>query len=547
MRQRYRDNTNILDTIFTTATGVALITDFMPVEERTLKQHARLHDNPRLVRIVECLSGRVRLRHVVDPAPDYGRRHVTVATRHQHLHADTGDLHICVRCTRPLESARTSITLHAGEHIAFALRCGLPNRCGPIRWDVERALDLLRETQEFWWQWIGRCRYDGPYRQHVWRSALVLKLMTYSPTGAIVAAPTTSLPEWIGGTRNWDYRFTWLRDASLTLFAFFQLGLREEAHSYFHWLSTHHRRTPHMTGLPNLFDLDGHARVPERELRHLTGYKHSQPVRVGNDAAHQLQLDVYGEVLDSAYLYARFGGDISGELWNRLHAIVELAIERWRENDACIWEVRDNELPYTYSKMMCWVAVDRGLRMAQRFGYPHDSARWQKARRAMHRAVVTEGWSKRRNAFAQYFGGNTLDAAMLRLSQVRFLPDRDPRVVSTIKAIDEDLSEGVLVRRYRTEETNDGVGGDEGAFFMTSFWLPDALAHTGDVEGAQRRFERLLSFSSPVGLFSEEVDPRSGALLGNYPQAFTHLSLVGAAVNIERARHRQIGVRGLKK
>jgi GH15 family glucan-1,4-alpha-glucosidase len=268
-------------------------------------------------------------------------------------------------------------------------------------------------------------------------------------------------------------------------------------------------------------------------------------VRVGNAAVNQLQLDVYGEVLDSAYLYARFGGEVTHALWRELHDIVELTLRRWDEPDESIWEVRSERSQFTYSKLMCWVAVDRGLRLARRFGFPHDSARWAAARRAIHRRVMSEGYSTRRGAFTQVLGGEALDAAVLRISQIRFLPDRDQRVRATIKAIEQHLATGVLAYRYDTASSKDGLRGDEGAFLMCSFWLADALAHAGELESAQRRFERLLGFASPLGLFSEEVDMRNGELLGNYPQAFTHLALVGAAVNIERARHRHIGVRGL--
>ena len=539
-RQRYRDLTNLLDTRYTTRTGVAVVTDFMPVGT----SRATDREAPRLVRLVECLSGTVRMRHAFDPRPAFGRERPAFEVHRRHLHASSGDLELCMASTATVPGPRYSFVLEAGDAVAFALRAGRNRRCASQTWTVERARDSLRETQAFWWRWIGGCRYSGPYREHVWRSALALKLMTYAPTGAIVAAPTTSLPEAIGGPRNWDYRYTWLRDASFTLFAFFQLGLHEEAHAFFDWLSKRHLGQAG-GDIPNLFDLSGRANLDERELQHLEGYRGSRPVRVGNAAVSQLQLDVYGEVLDSAYLYARFGGEVSHALWRELHAIVELTIERWAEPDESIWEVRSERSDFTYSKLMCWVAVDRGLRLAQRFRFPCDEARWRAARRAIHRRVMLEGYSERLEAFTQVLGGNTLDAAVLRISQIRFLPDRDRRVTNTIKAVERHLSKGVLARRYDSARSDDGLRGGEGAFFMCSFWLADALAHCGEVEPAQRRFERLLGFGSPLGLFSEEVDMRDGALLGNYPQAFTHLALVGAAVNIERARHRHIGVRGL--
>ncbi len=545
VQRRYRDLTNLLDLRFTTRTGVVVLTDFMPVEEHHVEGKQRPRNEPRVIRIVECLSGRVTMRHAFDPRPGFARERPEFEVLDGHLHADSPSMRTCVYATSPMTAPRSTFTLEAGESVAFAMLAGPSGRCSPCRWSMEAARAYLRHTQAYWWRWIARCRYDGPYEEHVRRSAFALKLMTYAPTGAILAAATTSLPEAIGGPRNWDYRFTWLRDASFTLFAMFQLGFHDEAHQFFDWLTKRHiGERGH--DVPNLFDLSGHANTTERELTHLGGYRKSQPVRVGNAAVGQLQLDVYGEVLDSAYLYARFGGEISHPLWHELRAVVELAIRRWEEPDESIWEVRHERLHFTYSKLMCWVAVDRGIRIGDRYRLPFDSARWRAARRTMHRRISSEGYSSRVGAFTQYLGGDVLDAAVLRISQIRFLPDRDPRVRSTVRAIEKQLATGVLVRRYDTRETDDGIAGDEGAFFMCSFWLADALAHLGEVEEAQRRFERLLSFGSPLGLFSEEVDMRSGELLGNFPQAFTHLALVGAAVNIERARHRHIGVRGLK-
>jgi len=535
--QRYDDRSNILRTIFSTGTGRVQVSDFMPIDEATIVHHARPHPSARIVRIVDCLTGTVTLDHHFAPRPDYGRTETHVSAEGRRLHLDSGGLHFCVVCSSEVGG---SFTLHAGDAVAFSLHCQHARSGCTTRenaWTVERARRLLRATQSFWWRWIGGVRYEGAYPVPVWRSALALKLMIYAPTGAIVAAPTTSLPEALGGRRNWDYRFTWLRDASLTLFGLFQLGLHEEAHAFFEWL----RRTGIGEGVrvQNLYRVDGDRRATETTLDHWSGYRGSAPVRIGNGAVDQLQLDVYGELLDSAYLYARHGGEISQQLWSELHAVVDLAIERWQQPDASIWESRGQELHYTYSKMMCWVAVDRGLRLAERFGLPCNRERWEEARRAIHRRVTAEGYSRRLRSFTQTLGGRAVDAVLLRASQVRFLENHDPRVASTVRAITRELGSGVLVSRYRTDETDDGVQhGEEGAFLMCSFWLVDALAHIGDVEQAQRRFERLLAFASPVGLMAEEVDLKTGDLLGNYPQAFTHLALIGAAVNIERARHR---------
>jgi len=545
--QRYRDRTNILQTVFTCPTGRVVVTDFMPIEARTQGHHARPHTGARLVRLVECTAGTVELRCDLQPAPDYGRvRPSSFRIEGQRMHGDAGALHVCVRGSVPMGGHTAEHRLQVGEALSFALSVSNAGECPREEWTVGEARSRLRITQDFWWHWAEGVRYSGPYQQPVWRSALALKLMTYAPTGAIVAAPTTSLPEAVGGVRNWDYRFTWLRDASFTLYAFFQLGLTDEAHQFFHWMV---RSGIAVRGAPldNLYSLDGKRNMEERELRHLAGYRDSKPVRLGNGAAQQLQLDVYGEVLDSAYLFARFGGEISRRLWKELNDIVELAIAKWELPDASIWEVRGDDQHFTYSKMMCWVAVDRGLRIAERFGLPYDAPRWRSARRAIHRRVLSEGWNASLGSFTQTLGGSGLDAALLRMSQVRFLSTRDPRLRSTMRALATRLRDGELLRRYRLDETDDGLPGEEGAFLMCSFWLADALAHIGELEQAQRHFEQLLTFASPLGLLAEECDGRTGELLGNFPQAFTHLSLVGAAVNIERARHRTLAVKGLKR
>jgi GH15 family glucan-1,4-alpha-glucosidase len=548
VHQRYRDRTNLLDTVFSTATGVVVVTDFMPVDDHSVVQHAKPHNHARVIRLVECLAGEMTMHHVFDPAPGFARLPVALSIEDGQLHANAQKLHLCLSSTVEMDGPDDTFHMRATDAVAFALHTGVAGTCRARAWSVERARAYLRESQRYWWQWVGQVDYHGPYQQHVWRSALALKLMTYAPTGAIIAAPTTSLPEDIGGERNWDYRFTWLRDASFTLYAFFQLGLTDEAAAYFDWLTHRHLADHSSTDIPNLFDLSGHAHATEHTLDNLEGYRGSRPVRVGNAAVNQLQLDVYGEVLDSAYVFARFSGRvISQTLWEELSNIIEIAIARWEEPDSSIWEVRSERRNYVYSKLMCWVAVDRGIRIADRYSFPYDKASWRSARLRMHRAITSRGWSEHRRAFTQEFDSDALDASVLRMCQVRFLRDKDPRLHSTVRAIAQHLGDGVLVNRYRMDESEDGLRGEEGAFFLSSFWLVDALAHIGELEDAERRFERLLHFSSPLGLFSEEVDVRSGQLLGNFPQAFTHLALVGAAVNMERARQRTLGVKGLRK
>lgn len=531
-RQEYADKTNILRTIFQTAGGMVVVTDFMPVDEADVKQHARPHRHPRIVRMITGLAGSVRMRMKVDPRPNYGAEPNPLVAEDGTLHGDAGGHHYCITGTRPIRARTTEFTIQPGDTQVFAMSVNHEGQCGRPMDDVESGRTLQRSTQQYWWKWINQCTYTGPYQLHVWRSALTLKLLTYAPTGAIVAAPTTSLPEWIGGERNWDYRYTWVRDASFTLYALFQLGFQQEATDFMQWVN----RLTVDQGLKILYNLDGASAGAETELTHLAGYRRSAPVRIGNGAEDQVQLDIYGELLDTVFIWAINGGKISPALWRELRKIVDFACRRWEEPDAGLWEVRGEYLQFTYSKVMCWVAVDRGLRLAERFGLPHDKEIWEHNRTLIHGAVMRHGWSERLESFTQSFGSDQLDASALRLVQLGFLPLRDRRLRSTIDAIDAGLSAGPLVYRYHAAQTDDGFSSPEGSFIICAYWLADALALVGDLEQAERRFERLLAFNTPLGLIAEEVDPNTGALLGNFPQAFSHLALISAAVNIERRR-----------
>ena len=422
VHQRYRDRTNLLDTVFASETGVVVVTDFMPVDEHSVIQHARPHNRARVVRLVECLAGEMTMHHVFDPAPGFARLPVELRIENGQLHADAQKLHLCLSST--VEAGRPRRHVSPARHRFRRLRTAQRRRRhlrGRGRGASSERVRCSAKVSAYWWQWVGQVDYHGPYQVHVWRSALALKLMTYAPTGAIIAAPTTSLPEDIGGERNWDYRFTWLRDAAFTLYAFFQLGLTAEATAYFDWLTHRHLADRSSTDIPNLFDLSGHAHATEHILDHLEGYRGSRPVRVGNAAVNQLQLDVYGEVLDSAYVYARFGGVVSQTLWEELSNIVEIAINRWEEPDSSIWEVRSPRRQYVYSKLMCWVAVDRGMRIGDRYNLPYDKVAWRRARNRMHRAITAHGYSEHRRSFTQVFDDDALDASILRMSQVRFL------------------------------------------------------------------------------------------------------------------------------
>ena len=535
-RQDYADKTNILRTIFQTVDGMAILTDFMPVHAADVKQHARPHPHPRIVRMVTGLAGTVRMKMKVDLRPDYGGLPNPLTADGGRLHGNAGGHHFCISGTKPLRGRTVEFKVRPGETVAFALAVNHAGHCGRPMDDVESSRALRRATQQYWWQWINQCTYTGPYQNLVWRSALTLKMLTYAPTGALVAAPTTSLPEWVGGERNWDYRYTWVRDASFTLYALFQLGFVQEATDFMEWVT-------HLTldeGLKILYNLEGKSPGAEVDLGHLEGYRRSAPVRLGNGAEDQLQLDIYGELLDTVFVWAVNGGKISRSFWADLREIVNLACRRWPEADAGLWEVRGENLHFTYSKVMCWVAVDRGLRLAARFKLPHDRELWEKARADIHAAVLRHGWSKRLESFTQSFGSDQLDASALRLVQLGFLPLGDRRLRSTIDAIDAGLSTGPLVYRYHAANTDDGLASPEGSFIICAYWLADALALVGDLEQAERRFDRLLASSSPLGLIAEEVDPTTGALLGNFPQAFSHLALISAAVNIERSRNHDL-------
>ena len=532
-RQDYADKTNILRTIFQTADGLAIVTDFMPVDEGDIKQHARPHRHPRIVRMITGLAGTVKMRMKIDPRPEYGAEPNPLVAEDGRLHGDAGGHHYCFTGTKPLRGRTTEFTVHPADTVAFAMTVNRTGRCGRPMDDVESSRELRRRTQQYWWKWVNQCTYAGPYQEHVWRSALTLKLLTYAPTGAIVAAPTTSLPEWVGGDRNWDYRYTWVRDASFTLYALYQLGFTQEATDFMQWV----QRLTIDNGLKILYNLDGRSPGSEADLGHLAGYRGSRPVRLGNGAEDQVQLDIYGELLDTVFIWAVNGGRITREFWKELRRIVDFACQRWQEPDAGLWEVRGENLNFTYSKVMCWVAVDRGLRLAARFRLPHDNERWENARREIHESVLRHGWSKRLETFTQSFGSDQLDASALRLVQLGFLPLSDRRLRQTIDAVDAGLSAGPLVYRYHAADTDDGLASPEGSFIICAYWLADALALVGDLEQAERRFDRLLAFSSPLHLIAEEVDPHTGALLGNFPQAFSHLALISAAINIERRRN----------
>jgi GH15 family glucan-1,4-alpha-glucosidase len=518
--RRYLDGTNVLETTFETAGGKLRLTDAM-----TLVPPGRLTPLREVVRRAECLDGEVELEWDLTPRFDYGLRHGRVGPRAGRVFfTDRGQaLALSAWGADPAPHGRVRLT--AGEDVLFSLAAadGQPVVLPGQGDTVER----LQYTIEFWRRWSQAKSYDGPWRDAVIRSALALKLLVYAPSGAMAAAPTTSLPELIGGTRNWDYRFAWLRDSAHALDALLHLECPAEAHAFFWWLT-------HASGLTKprlqvLYQLNGGDRAPERELEHLSGYRDSGPVRVGNAAAGQVQLDVYGAVLNSTWLHASHHGDLGGESGRAVARIADYVADHWRDPDSGMWEVRIEPAQFTQSKVMCWVGLDRAVRLAHDGLVPDRTERWSAEADAIRAFVDEHCWDEERQSYVRAAGSRELDAAVLTLALVGYPDPTGTRLRGTIDAVRRELGAGPLVFRYRGE---DGVPGEEGAFLTCSFWLADALARTGRRKEAAELMDELVGLANDVGLYAEEVDPASGDLLGNFPQALVHLSLINAAVSI---------------
>jgi GH15 family glucan-1,4-alpha-glucosidase len=521
--RRYQDGTNVLDTTFRTASGVVRITDAMTLDSEGI---APLRE---VVRRAECLSGRVELRWRLEPQFDFGRRTPRFRKEANHLVATAGSdaLALSVWGGDSEPSLAGDLALDAGESALLSLAAahGSPLVL-PRRDDAERRLE---QATHFWRSWSGRATYGGPWRDAVVRSALVLKLLVYAPSGAILAAPTTSLPEWIGGDRNWDYRFSWIRDASYTLDALLNLGYDEEARSFFWWLMHATRRT--RPRLEVLYRLSGGS-SQERELHEFRGYRDSRPVRVGNGAVQQVQLDVYGALLNSIWLHVQRHGELEAETGRSVAKVADYVATAWRARDSGIWEVRSKPAHFVQSKVMCWAALERASQLAERGLIPDRRERWRAEMASIRDFVENEGWDDERRSYRRAVGHGAPDASLLTLFLVGYGDPRGERLQGTLAAVRRELSDGALVRRYRGE---DGVGGDEGAFLPCSFWLVDALARSARVDEAAALMEDLVGLANDVGLYAEEIAPAGKEFLGNFPQALTHLALVNAAISLERA------------
>ena len=527
-KQMYLPDSNILVTRFLGESSVGEVVDFMVPRERNGRGTLQL------VRIVRAVRGQVRVQIRCAPAFDYGRARTEVDIVEgagAFFSSPAGQL--VLRSTVPLQAEGSAAVadpvLAEGELLALSL-----SRQGSTRpLDLVEAEDLLSSTLAYWQHWIRKSRYRGRYREMVERSALALKLLVHQPTGALVAAATTSLPESVGGSRNWDYRFTWVRDAAFTVYALMRLGFSEEAAAFMDWLEARCTQTPPGAGLRILYSLDGGPVPAEENLDHLRGYRDSRPVRIGNGAADQLQLDIYGELMDSVYLYDRYAEPISYELWVALCRQLDWLEGHWEKADHGVWEVRGPMQRFTYSSVMTWVAFQRGARIAAERGLPAPLDRWRASADRAYLHVQEESWSPERKAYVQFPGSRTLDAGALVLPLVKFSGPRDPRFLATLDRIEQELVTDSLVHRYQNDGS-DGFTEAEGTFNLCSFWYVEALTRAGRLDQARHTFEKMLTYANHLGLYAEEIGS-AGEALGNFPQAFTHLALISAAVNLDLA------------
>ena len=540
VKQLYWPDTNVLVTRFLSPDGVGEVVDFMPISTASVRSG--------IIRKVRVLRGSMRFSLECYPAFNYARDQHTTRIVEEGAHFYGPDLHLVLKSGIKLHHSGTGVraefTLSEGKGRSFGLGEFRPHRpAGSHPLTEQRADELFNQTVEYWRRWISKSTYKGRWREMVNRSALVLKLLTYKPTGAIVAAATCSLPETIGGIRNWDYRYTWIRDAAFTVYSLMRIGYVEEAMQFADFLDARCRDSGPRGSLQTVYGIDGRRALKEQTLDHLDGYMGSRPVRIGNAAYKQLQLDIYGELMDSLYLYNKYGEPISYELWSHLRRLTNWVCTHWHSKDDAIWEVRGGRKQFVYSKMMCWVALDRAIRLAGKRSFPADWRRWTSARDRIYEDIMLHGWSEKKHAFVQSYEQPALDASLLLMPLVFFVSPRDPRMLQTLDAINRSPREGGLVSdglvfRYDLDKTPDGLKGREGSFNCCTFWLVEALTRAGRddpkrLQDARLLFEQMLGYANHLGLYAEQIGVEGGAL-GNFPQALTHLSLISAAFNLDR-------------
>ena len=533
-KQMYLPDTNVLITRTLDRDGVAEVSDFMPVGT---DEHEHCHA---LVRRAKGVRGESAFDVIFDPRFDYGRAGHKVDVREGEIlfHSEGPDGRtVRLRSQVPLEVKDGAVvgkfSLRAGETAAFVMEQAEPGRASPSQ-SPHYAADVFKDTVNYWRTWVGRSHYHGRWRETVNRSALVLKLLVSDVYGSLVAAPTFGLPEELGGERNWDYRYTWIRDASFTLYALIRLGYTAEAGAFMKWIEDRCNDLEPDGALQIMYGIDGHKDLTEEVIPNLEGYAGSSPVRIGNGAYDQLQLDIYGELMDSVYLYDKYGSPIGYDAWTNIVRLIEWVCANWQQPDEGIWEVRGGRHEFLYSRVMCWVAIDRAIRLALKRSFPAPLPRWHVARDTIYQDVFGRFWDPARRAFVQHAGATTLDAAALLMPLVRFVSPTDPRWISTLRAIERDLVSDSLVYRYRVADGfSDGLTGEEGTFSMCSFWYVECLSRMGDLRKARFFFEKMLGYANHLGLYGEELGPQAQHL-GNFPQAFTHLALISAAFDLDR-------------
>ncbi len=545
--RRYIPGTMVLETSWETRMGWVIVRDALcigPWHHESERSHSHRRSptdydaDHVLLRLIECIQGSAEIKLDCEPAFDYGGLAVDweyTGTGYGEAVARSEGLNLELKMVTDLRlgfegpRARARTTMREGDVAFVALgwsEHGIPST-------YEEALERLARTQRFWQEWLKHGTFpDHPWRSHLQRGALTLKGLTYAPSGALIAASTTSLPEAPGGDRNWDYRYTWIRDSTFTLWALYSLGFEEEANDFFYFVAD--MAEAEEGQLQIMYGIGGESKLEEQELTHLSGYEHSRPVRIGNGAYNQAQHDVWGAVLDSIYLHTRSRDQLPDRLWPIIKRQVESALTKWRDPDRGIWEVRGDPKHFTSSKLMCWVAADRGARLARIRNDERMATRWEEAAAEIHADICANGIDER-GVFVQHYETDALDASLLMLPLVRFLPPDDPRVRATVLAIADELTENGLVLRYRVGQTDDGFASEEGTFTICSFWLVSALAEIGEIARARGLCEKLLSFASPLALYAEEIDAGTGRHLGNVPQAFTLLALINAVMHIIRA------------